>query len=82
MHENPQYPVPLHIRNAPTRLMKDLGYGKDYKYPHDYPDAFVLEDYLPEELKKSRFYEPRDDGFEAELKKRYEEFRKRQKRGS
>jgi putative ATPase len=80
VHDNPPYPVPLHIRNAPTRLMKDIGYGKDYKYPHDYADAFVLEDYLPEELRKSRFYEPRDAGFEAELKKRLEEFRKRKKR--
>jgi putative ATPase len=82
VHENPPFPVPLHIRNAPTRLMKDLGYGKNYKYPHDYPDAFVTEEYLPEELKKRRFYEPRDGGFEAELKKRHEEFRKRQKRDS
>ncbi len=80
VHEKPPYPVPLHIRNAPTRLMKELGYGKDYQYPHDFPDAFVLESYLPEELKKSRFYEPRDAGFEAELKKRLEEFRKRQGR--
>jgi putative ATPase len=80
VHDQPPYPVPLHIRNAPTRLMKDLGYGKDYKYPHDYPDAFVLEQYLPDELSSSRFFDPRDVGFEAELKKRQEEFRKRQKR--
>ena len=80
VHDHPPYPVPLHIRNAPTRLMKDLGYGKDYKYPHDYPDAFVLEQYLPDELRSSRFFEPRDAGFEAELKKRQDEFRKRQKR--
>jgi putative ATPase len=80
VHQNPPYPVPLHIRNAPTPLMKDLGYGKDYKYPHDFPDAFVVEQYLPEELKRSRFYDPRDAGFEAELKKRREEFRKKQGR--
>jgi putative ATPase len=80
VNENPPYPVPLHIRNAPTRLMKDLGYGKDYKYPHDYPDAFVLEEYLPKELRGSRFFDPPEIGFEAELKKRHDEFRKKQKR--
>jgi len=48
-------PVPLHIRNAPTRLMKDLGYGKDYKYPHDYPDAKVDQEYLPENLKGKKY---------------------------
>lgn len=80
VHDNPPYAVPLHIRNAPTRLMKDLRYGKDYKYPHDYPDAFVLENYLPDELKKSRFYEPQETGYEADLKKRRDDFRKKQKR--
>jgi putative ATPase len=80
VHDNPPYPVPLHIRNAPTRMMKDLGYGKDYKYPHDYEDAFVLEEYLPKELRESRFFDPPETGFEGELKKRHDEFRKRQKR--
>lgn len=80
VHDNPPYPVPLHIRNAPTRLMKDLGYGKEYKYPHNYEDAFVLEQYLPKELRESRFFDPPETGFEAELKKRHDEFRKRQKR--
>jgi len=80
VHDNPPYPVPLHIRNAPTHLMKDLGYGKDYKYPHDYPDAFVLEQYLPDELRSRRFFEPEGTGYEAELKRRQYEFRKRQKR--
>jgi putative ATPase len=68
--EKPPYPVPLHIRNAPTSLMKRLGYGRDYKYPHDYEDAFVLQEYLPEELKTVRFYQPKDAGFEAELAER------------
>ncbi|MDH3215827.1 MAG: replication-associated recombination protein A [Candidatus Krumholzibacteria bacterium] len=80
VRKNPPYPVPLHIRNAPTRLMKDLGYGKGYKYPHDYPDSFVVDEYLPEPLKKSRYYEPRDVGFEKELRKRLEEHRKKQGR--
>jgi putative ATPase len=57
-------PVPLHIRNAPTRLMKDLGYGRDYKYAHDYENAYVPQDYLPDALSGERFYRPSDRGFE------------------
>jgi len=79
VHENPPYPVPLHIRNAPTRLMKDLGYGKDYKYPHDYPDAFVADSYLPDELGEVRFYSPKDAGFEAELRNRLERYLERRR---
>ncbi|MGB2804415.1 MAG: replication-associated recombination protein A [Candidatus Zixiibacteriota bacterium] len=70
-------PVPLHIRNAPTRLMKDLGYGKDYKYPHDHPDHFVDEVYLPENLKNRKYYHPTDFGFEKEIKKRLQWWRKK-----
>jgi len=70
-------PVPLHIRNAPTPLMKDLGYGKDYKYPHDYPDHFVDEEYLPENLRGRTYYHPSDQGFEKEIKRRLEYWRKR-----
>jgi len=51
-------PVPLHLRNAPTPLMKDLGYGKDYKYPHNFPGAKVKQEYLPEGLKGKRYYRP------------------------
>ncbi len=69
--------VPLHIRNAPTRLMVDLGYGKDYKYPHDYPDHFVEEEYLPENLRGRIYYHPSDQGFEREIKKRLEDWRSR-----
>jgi putative ATPase len=68
-------PVPLHIRNAPTSLMKDLGYGKGYKYPHDYPDHFVEEEYLPENLKGRIYYHPTEQGFEQEIKKRLEAWR-------
>ena len=50
--------VPLALRNAPTTLMKDLGYGKDYKYAHDFDHNFVLEEFLPEELSGTTFYEP------------------------
>jgi putative ATPase len=70
-------PVPLHIRNAPTPLMKDLGYGKDYKYPHDYPDHFVDETYLPENLKDRKYYQPTDFGFEKEIKKRLQWWNKK-----
>jgi putative ATPase len=56
--------------------MKDLGYGKDYVYPHDDPNA-PPQTFLPDELRDRRFYQPRDAGFEAELKRRLDVFRKR-----
>jgi putative ATPase len=70
-------PVPLHIRNAPTPLMEDLGYGKGYKYPHDYPDHFVEEEYLPENLRGRTYYHPTEQGFEKEIKSRLEYWRKK-----
>jgi len=70
-------PVPLNIRNPVTGLMKDLGYGKDYKYPHDFPGHFVDEEYLPDNLKGRRYYEPTDFGFEKEIKNRIEWWRKK-----
>jgi putative ATPase len=70
-------PVPLHIRNAPTSLMEELGYGKGYKYPHDYPEHFVEEEYLPENLRGRIYYRPSEEGFEREIKKRLEYWRKR-----
>jgi putative ATPase len=75
-------PVPMHIRNAPTQLMKNLGYGKDYKYPHDFPDHFVDETYLPENLKDRKYYQPTDFGFEKEIKKRLEWWEKKKGQGS
>jgi putative ATPase len=72
-------PVPLHIRNAPTSLMRDLGYGKGYKYPHEYPDHFIEEEYLPENLKGRIYYHPTDQGFEREIKKRLEGWRWKKK---
>lgn len=63
-------PVPLHIRNAPTKLMKELDYGKDYKYAHDYPEAYVDQEYLPDEIKGQIFYHPKDTGFEKTIKER------------
>jgi putative ATPase len=68
--------VPLHIRNAPTTLMKDLGYGKDYVYPHDAPGA-PPQEFLPAELRGRHFYEPAGNGFERDLKARLEDFRRR-----
>jgi len=68
-------PVPLHIRNAPTKLMKDAGYGKGYEYPHDYKDAIVNQSYLPDEIKKRYFYYPTDRGFEKILKERLNKIR-------
>jgi putative ATPase len=74
--------VPLHIRNAPTSLMEDLGYGDGYKYPHDYPGHFVEEEYLPENLKGRTYYHPSDQGFEKEIKRRLEHWRRKKEEKS
>ncbi len=71
-------PVPFHIRNAPTRLMKDIGYGKDYKYAHNYQNGFVAQEYLPEKLKGRLFYEPTGRGYEKVIKQRLDGWRRRQ----
>ena len=63
-------PVPLHLRNAPTRLMKDIGYGKEYKYAHGYSGNFVPDNFLPEELKGTKFYDPGSNARESELRKK------------
>jgi putative ATPase len=64
--------VPLHFRNAPTKLMKEEGYGKNYKYPHNYGDHFIEEHYFPEGEKPRVFYEPTELGFEIKIKNRLE----------
>lgn len=64
--------VPMHIRNAPTRLMKDLGYGSGYKYAHESKTGYFAQEYLPDELRGARFYEPGPFGFEKEVRKRLE----------
>mgnify|MGYP001457312901 FL=1 len=74
-------PVPLHIRNAPTKLMKDLNYGKDYKYAHDYEESYVPQDYLPEEIKGELFYQPKGVGFEKTIKERLNYWRNKKKEG-
>jgi len=69
-------PVPLHIRNAPTRLMKELGYGKGYLYAHNFEDAYVPQDFLPEKLKGETYYHPTDRGYEKIIRERMEQWQK------
>ena len=69
---HPAQAVPLHIRNAPTKLMEDLGYGGGYKYAHAFEHAYVPQEYLPEVLRGARWYEPTEFGFEKDIKKRME----------
>src|SRR5438552_439259 len=76
VRDRPAEPVPLHIRNAPTRLMKDLGYGAGYQYAHDAPDARVDQDDLPDALRGRQYYRPTDRGLEAELGRRLAEWRR------
>lgn len=66
----PLYPVPFHLRNAPTKLMKEIGYGENYKYPHQYDNNFVEENYLPDEMKRKQYYLPSENGNEKTLKER------------
>ncbi len=63
-------PVPLHLRNAPTKLMKDMDYGKEYKYAHDYPENFVIQDYMPDEVKDTELYSPQNNPAEIKVKER------------
>jgi putative ATPase len=70
VREHGDLPVPLHIRNAPTKLMKDLGYHKDYKYAHSFEGNFVTDNFLPEEIKGSVFYDPGNNPKEEEIRKR------------
>jgi putative ATPase len=76
----PAYDVPLHLRNAPTKLMKQLNYGKDYQYSHDFEGHFSEQDFLPEELKDKVYYKPTDIGAEAKIKQRLEQWWKNKKR--
>lgn len=68
--QHPNRPVPYHLRNAPTKLMKEIGYGKDYKYPHDYDQHFLREHYLPDGIQKKQFYHPTDLGQEKQMRER------------
>lgn len=71
--EHPDLPVPLHLRNAPTSLMKEWGYGEGYKYAHDFEGGYTPQQCLPDDIAHLRFYEPSDRGFEAKLARRMEE---------
>ncbi len=70
-------PVPLHLRNAPTELMKNLNFGQGYKYVHDFSGHYVNQQYLPDKLKSRRYYHPENIGFEAKIKERLENLRKK-----
>jgi len=77
VREDGTRPVPLHIRNAPTRLMKDLGYGKGYRYAHEEPDAFAAgESYFPEGMPEVRWYVPTERGLEGRIREKLEELRR------
>lgn len=70
-------PVPLHLRNPVTLLMKDMGYGKEYKYAHDYPGHFVQQQHLPDSLQGKHFYVPGDQGYEKQVAARLKDWRQK-----
>ena len=72
--ESGNLPVPLHLRNAPTNLMKNLGYGNNYKYAHDYKDSFVKQQFLPNEIKGKMLYHPSDNASELKIQERLSAF--------
>jgi putative ATPase len=77
VQEDGTRPVPLHIRNAPTKLMKNLGYGKDYRYAHDEPDAFAAgESYFPEGMPALEWYQPTERGMEGRIREKLDELRR------
>jgi putative ATPase len=77
IEEHSKVKVPVHLRNAPTKLMKSLGYGKEYDYPHDHEEGFAEGvHYLPDEIKSAQFYEPSEHGYEKTLKERLDRFKK------
>ncbi|MBN1633241.1 MAG: replication-associated recombination protein A [Ignavibacteria bacterium] len=80
VENQPDYDVPLHLRNAPTKLMKELGYHKGYKYAHDFDKHFVDQQYLPDELKNKIYYFPTELGREGKIKKRLNEIIPKKKR--
>ncbi|MCE1189128.1 MAG: replication-associated recombination protein A [Ignavibacteria bacterium] len=80
VRQSPQHAVPLHLRNAPTGLMKNLGYGKQYKYPHDFEGHFVEENYLPEEMGDRQYYFPTNLGQEKNILDRLQQLWKKKKK--
>lgn len=82
VEEQPNLPVPLHIRNAPTQLMQDLNYGKGYQYAHDNPNAYIAQEYLPDNLKGRTYYTPTNRGYEkhiGDLMKWWQDLQKQKK---
>ena len=78
VREDESRPVPLHLRNAPTKLMKDLGFGRDYRYAQDEPEAYAAgESYFPENMPAVRWYEPSDRGLEDKIREKMKELRRR-----
>jgi len=75
VRESGNLPVPLHLRNAPTKLMEQLGYGKDYKYAHDYPGHYVRQQFLPDEAQTMRFWQAQDNPQEMKIKARMDTLR-------
>jgi putative ATPase len=80
LKETQAEPVPLHLRNPVTRLMKESGYGRGYKYAHDFEEKTTDMPCLPESLLGRRYYRPTNEGYEAQLQKRIEEWRRRRAR--
>ena len=76
IQETGSLPVPLHIRNAPTGLMKELGYGRNYRYAHDFEEAYTPQEYLPESLRRRSFYQPTERGYEKTVAQRLEHWRR------
>jgi len=79
VRQNRDYEVPLHLRNAPTKMMKELNYGRDYKYSHDFKNHFIDQVYLPEELKDRIYYRPSDMGAEKKLRDRLNQLGKKKR---
>ena len=82
IRENPKSNVPIHLRNAPTKLMKEIGYGKEYRYPHDYENAYLPdEQYLPDDLVGKKFYRPALRGYERKIQEWFNALRGVLKKG-
>jgi len=79
VQEHGALPVPLHLRNAPTPLMQKLGYGKSYKYAHNYPGHVVEQEHLPKELKDKKYYMPSDSGYENHIKEQLKNWEEKKK---
>ncbi|MCD4653800.1 replication-associated recombination protein A, partial [bacterium] len=77
--ETGDHPVPVHLRNAPTRMMKDAGYGREYIYDHNEPGGYAGQDFLPEKLIGETYYQPKSWGYEREIIKRMEWWSKRKR---